>query len=114
MLFLVVVSMLTASALLAAPLTELASRHLHTARLARHAPLVARELNFVAALEVKTSPFAATSPLIGQWFASEAAIKILMSQAESSRRLAGGIGDTRQQWLVTTPCEKWARAIEHP
>ena len=69
---------------------------------ARHAPVVARTLNFVATLEVKTSPFAASSPSVGEWFASEEALTILMSQAESARRLT--VDEKQQRWLVTTPC----------
>ena len=69
---------------------------------ARHAPVVARTLNFIATLEVKTSPFAASSPSVGEWFASEEALTILMSQAESARRLT--VDEKQQRWLVTTPC----------
>ena len=78
---------------------------------ARHAPVVARTLNFVATLEVKTSPFAASSPSVGEWFASEEALKILMSQAESARRLT--LDEKQQRWLVTTPCETWASNTPH-
>jgi len=70
---------------------------------ARHAPVVARTLNFVATLEVKTSPFAASSPSVGEWFASEEALTILMSQAESARRLT--VDEKQQRWLVTTPIQ---------
>lgn len=76
--------------------------HAPQAHHARHAPVVARTLNFVATLEVKTSPFAASSPSVGEWFATEEALTILMSQAESARRLT--VDEKQQRWLVTTPC----------
>ena len=68
--------------------------------------IVARELAFVADLEVQTEPFAEGSKPIGSWFAQEEALTILMSQAESSKRIdGGGPGAVMQQWEVATPIQ---------
>ena len=76
---------------------------LRTGSAARHAPVVARELAFVADLEVKTEPFALVeSKPIGKYFGREDALKILMSQAESSKRLdANGEEASLQSWEGT-------------
>ena len=71
----------------------------------RHAAVIARDLAFVASLEVATEPFAVSRPL-GEWFQQEEALQILMSQAEATRRLDGGDARaTAQQWEVTTPIQ---------
>ena len=72
----------------------------------RHAPVVARDLAFVADLEVATEPFSIGSKPVGEWFGQEEALKILMSQAESSKRLDGGDAkSTLQKWQVNTPID---------
>ena len=75
---------------------------------ARHGCVVARELSFVANLEVVTEPFEVGTKPVGEWFAQEEALKILMSQAESSRRLdSAGVdpGGDMQRWEVITPIQ---------
>ena len=68
--------------------------------------IVARELAFVADLEVETEPFAIGSKPLGDWFAREEALTILMSQAESSKRIDDGAPDsTVQRWEVATPIQ---------
>jgi len=68
--------------------------------------VVARDLAFVAQLEVATDPFEAGAKPVGGWFEQAEALQILMSQAESSRRLDGGDGaSTAQRWEVTTPIQ---------
>jgi len=74
--------------------------------IARHATPVARELAFVANYEAVTEPFPVGAKPIGEWFAEDQAIRILMSQAESSRRVdAGGPRSKVQRWEVTTPID---------
>ena len=71
----------------------------------RSSGIVARELTFAAALEVTTAPFAASAERsVGEWLGNEDALKILMSQAESARRLDAG-GDVQQRWEVNTPID---------
>lgn len=75
-----------------------------SAATARHGFVIAREVNFVANLEVVTQPFVISDGAsIGSWFANDESLKILMSQAESSRRVGGSSGEAQQQWLVSTP-----------
>ena len=44
--------------------------------------------------------------VVGEWLAREDAIRILMSQAESARRLdSGGASSLTQSWEVSTPID---------
>ncbi|EOD20376.1 hypothetical protein EMIHUDRAFT_117574 [Emiliania huxleyi CCMP1516] len=75
---------------------------------ARHHAVVAREIAFVAQSEARCEPFAATRARpLGDWFAQEDALRILMSQAESCRRLDEDAppGSETQRWEVVTPIE---------
>mmetsp|Transcript_45008 Transcript_45008/g.105150 ORF Transcript_45008/g.105150 Transcript_45008/m.105150 type:complete len:236 (-) Transcript_45008:78-785(-) len=73
---------------------------------ARHCTPYARDLAFVAGLVVATEPFAVGEKPIGSWFAEEQALSILMSQAESARRLdSGGRDASVQRWKVATGIE---------
>ena len=75
---------------------------------ARHHAVVAREIAFVAQSEARCEPFAATRARpLGDWFAQEDALRILMSQAESCRRLDEDAppGSETQRWEVITPIE---------
>lgn len=79
--------------------------HRSPASTARHGEVVARDLAFVASLDVATEPFAESKPL-GEWFAEQKSLEILMSQAESTRRLDGGdAGAATQKWEVATPIQ---------
>ena len=71
----------------------------------RHGAVVARDLSFVADLTVRTEPFAIGTKPLGEFFKEEEALKILMSQAESSKRLDSGDSDTAQRWEVATPIQ---------
>ena len=71
----------------------------------RHGAVVARQLAFVADLTVETEPFKVGAKSVGEWLAQEDALKILMSQAESSRRLDNGESSTAQRWEVATPIQ---------
>ena len=53
----------------------------------RHAAPVARELAFRAKAEVSSPTFSLGNKEIGSFFAEESALRVLMSQADSSERL---------------------------
>ena len=90
-------SIALATALVVAP------PHGPTTVVARSSAIVARELSFVADLEVKTEPFAQGAKPVGEWLATEEALKTLMSQAESSIRLDNGPpGAAAQVWLLAS------------
>ena len=67
----------------------------------RHQPPVARVLAFVGKAEVCSPPFAESGD-VSAWFAEESAMKVLMSQADSSERLDTGDVEGEQRWEVTT------------
>merc|ERR1712087_223780 len=72
----------------------------------RHHSPSAREIAFVADLEVVTEPFSVGAKSIGDWFQDDQALQILMSQAESAHRLdAGDMNENMQRWEVATPIE---------
>ena len=68
----------------------------------RHAAPLARELAFVASAEVSSPPFALGSKGVDAFFAEESALRVLMSQADSSERLDGGESKDQQRWEVYT------------
>ena len=76
-------------------------------RCRRHAEVIARELTFAADLTVTTDPFTVSSSKgLGEFFSQPEALQILMSQAESSKRLdAGDATASAQTWEVNTPIE---------
>jgi hypothetical protein len=72
----------------------------------RHRPVVARDITFAAELQVGSEPFTLGSKPLTKWFAQPEALSILMSQAESSRRLDDGdVTAISQQWEVVTPIQ---------
>lgn len=82
------------------------SRFAEPPLLLRHASPLAREVTFVGSLEVFSEPFAVGPRPVGDWFAQEEALRILMSQAEASTRLDAGTGSASvQRWEVTTPIQ---------
>ena len=84
------------------PPTSLVTRQTH----ARHDAIVAREINFVADLEVVTEPFEVGTKPVGEWFCEPEALQILMSQAEISKRLDSGASSAPiQRWEVSTPID---------
>ena len=64
-----------------------------------------RELLFAAQAEVLSPPFAVGTRPVGQWFEQEGALRVLMSQAESSVRLDAGGSGGEQIWEVSTPIQ---------
>ena len=72
----------------------------------RHPAVVLREVQFVADLRVQTEPFKPGTKSIGDFFTEPEALRILMSTAESARRLDGGDEKaTTQRWEVVTPIQ---------
>jgi hypothetical protein len=72
----------------------------------RHLAVVLRDVTFSADLTVETEPFKPGTKPIGDFFTEPEALRILMSQAESSRRLDGGDEKaTTQKWEVVTPIQ---------
>ena len=72
----------------------------------RHSRVVAREVTFTADLDVTSEPFTVGSKTVGDFFAQPEGLQVLMSQAESSRRLdTAGDGAVKQRWEVATPIQ---------
>lgn len=78
----------------------------HAATPTRHSAIVLRDVTFAAALTVETEPFKVGAKPIGDFFLEPEALRVLMSQAESAKRLDGGDDKaTIQAWEVVTPIQ---------
>lgn len=68
----------------------------------RHAQPLSAEITFKARSEVASPPFSLGSKPVGDFFAEEDALRVLMSQADSSQRLDHGESKNQQRWEVFT------------
>ena len=72
-------------------------------RPARAAPVAMRQVTFKAEKCVRSDPFTPDSrAALCDWYASEEALKLLLTAADSSRRVGERASDGAQLWEVST------------